>query len=109
MDKKSCVAKTIKIIGSKWTILILFELCGGTKRFGELQKNLSGISTKTLSERLKQLEKGGILSKKIYPVIPPKVEYSLTKKGESLKDIIDKMQEWGARENLSSVRQGRVL
>lgn len=103
MDKKSCVVKTLKIIGSKWTILILFELCGGTKRFGQLQKNLSGISTKTLSERLKQLERGGVVTKKIYPEIPPRVEYSLTKKGESLKDIIDKMQEWGEREERSTI------
>lgn len=99
MDDRQCVSKTLKIIGSKWTGLILFELCEGKKRFGELQKNLSGISTKTLAQRLKELEKGGIVHKKVYPVVPLKVEYSLTKKGETLKDIIEKMREWGERED----------
>jgi DNA-binding HxlR family transcriptional regulator len=94
-DEKYCVQKTIKIIGSKWTVLILRELCHGTKRFGELEKNLQGISSKTLSLRLKQLEMNGILNKKIYPTIPPKVEYSLTPKGDSLRQIIHTMHLWG--------------
>lgn len=100
MDDRQCVSKTLKIIGSKWTILILWELHDGTKRFGQLQKNLSGISTKTLSERLKTLEKGGIIRKKIFAVVPLKVEYSLTEKGKSLNDVLEKMREWGARETL---------
>jgi DNA-binding HxlR family transcriptional regulator len=94
-DEKFCVQKTLKIIGSKWTVLILRELCDGTKRFGELEKNLEGISSKTLSIRLKELEKNGILKKKIYPTIPPKAEYTLTPKGQSLKSIISSMHEWG--------------
>ena len=98
MDERQCVTKTIKIIGSKWTILILHELCEGTKRFGELERSLKGISPKTLSQRLKDLEKSGVVSKKVYPTVPLKVEYSLTEKGKSLKEIIDKMVEWGSRE-----------
>lgn len=94
-DDKSCVTKTIRIIGSKWTVLILRELCEGTKRFGELQRALIGISPKTLSLRLQELEKHGIVTKKVFQEVPLHVEYSLTKRGESLRDIIEKMREWG--------------
>lgn len=95
--------RTTKIIGSKWTILILRELCEGTKRFGQLQRSLSGISPKTLSLRLKQLEKDGIVKKKVFAEVPLHVEYSLTPKGQSLRDIIEKMREWGER-SASSAR-----
>lgn len=98
-DNHFCgVTNTLKIIGSKWTILILRDLCEGTKRFGRLQRSLQGISPKTLSLRLKQLEKNGIVKKKIFAEIPLHVEYSLTKKGQSLRSIIETMREWG--ENL---------
>ena len=96
LDPVTCgVAKTIRIIGSKWTLLILRDLFEGTKRFGELQESLVGISTKTLTARLQELEGDGLVHRKVYPVIPPKVEYSLTPKGRSLKDIIDDMRAWG--------------
>jgi len=95
-DNDSCpVAATLKIVGSKWTMLILRDLCEGTKRFGNLQRSLDGISPRTLSLRLKQLEKNGIVTKHIFPEIPPHVEYTLTPKGKSLKDIVNKMREWG--------------
>jgi DNA-binding HxlR family transcriptional regulator len=94
-DSECGVASTLKIIGSKWTILILRDLLEGKKRFGELQKSLEGVSSKTLSQRLQELEKNGILTKKIFAEIPLHVEYSLTKKGQSLSEIICKMREWG--------------
>ena len=94
-DSRSCVEHTLKVIGSKWTVLILRDLCEGTKRFGQLQKSLQGISPKTLSQRLKQLEKNGIVKRKIFTEIPLHVEYSLTPRGESLRAIITKMSEWG--------------
>lgn len=97
-NSKACgVEKTLKIIGSKWTILILHQLCAGKKRFGELQRLLPGISPKTLSERLKQLEDQGIVSKKIFAEVPLHVEYSLTTKGLSLKEVIQKMGDWGEK------------
>lgn len=96
---KTCVGNTMKIIGSKWTALILRELCQGIRRFGELQKAIGSISPKTLSLRLSQLEKEGIVAKKVYAEIPLHVEYSLTKRGESLKEVIAKMYEWGAKYN----------
>ncbi len=101
---KDCVMRTIKIIGSKWTVLILRELCENTKRFGELQRALPGISPKTLSLRLKQLEKDGIVKKKIFAEIPLHVEYSLTPKGQSLRDIIEKMREWGEKSASTVIR-----
>ncbi|MBI4080418.1 MAG: helix-turn-helix transcriptional regulator [Candidatus Levybacteria bacterium] len=94
---KTCVMRAIKIIGSKWTILILRELCENKKRFNELQRSLQGISPKTLSLRLKELEEEGIVQKKIFAEVPLHVEYSLTRKGQSLRDIIDKMREWGEK------------
>lgn len=96
MDHKKCgVEKTLKIIGSKWTMNILHNLFSGKKRFGELQKSLTGISTKTLSVRLQELEKEKIITKKIFAEIPLHVEYSLTQKGESLSDIFKQMAKWG--------------
>lgn len=89
----------MRIIGSKWTMLILRDLFEGTKRFGELQKSLTGISPKTLSLRLDELERDDIIAKTIYPQVPPKVEYSLTAKGKSLQTIIDAMRSWGETNN----------
>lgn len=95
LHDKTCVMRTLKIIGSKWTILLLHELFEGKKRFGQLQKALDGISPKTLSLRLKQLEKDQIIKKKVFAQVPLHVEYSLTRRGDSLRDIIEKIKEWG--------------
>lgn len=92
---KICISKTLKIIGSKWTILLLYELSEGIKRFGELEKALTGISPRTLSLRLKQLETTGVISKKSYHEIPLHVEYSLTPKGKSLQSIVSSIKRWG--------------
>lgn len=92
----SCgVSKTLRIIGKKWTTLILYSLLGGTKRFGQLQKVLGEISPRTLSLRLKELEDDGLVRKQVFPEVPLHVEYSLTQKGTSLSAIIDTMQQWG--------------
>ena len=97
-NHKNCgVTKTLKVIGSKWTLHILHLLFDGTKRFGEIQKVLVGISPKTLSIRLRELEHEGLLRKKVYPVVPLHVEYTLTPRGKSLEDIFKKMGEWGEK------------
>lgn len=94
------------IIGRKWALLILCEIATSTKRFGQLQKSLQGISPKTLSSRLQELEQVRIISKTVYPEVPPRVEYSLTPQGESLKTIILSLDEWG-REHLSDTEISR--
>ena len=97
-QEKLCgVTRTLKIIGSKWTMLIIYTLCSGTKRFGELERALSGIRPKTLSLRLRSLEKCGIIKKKIFAEVPLHVEYSLTPKGEALKEIFNQMDTWGEK------------
>jgi DNA-binding HxlR family transcriptional regulator len=91
------VERALEVIGGKWTTLILRDLLHGTKRFGELRANLNGISPKTLTDRLRDLEARGIVTRTIYPEIPPRVEYTLTDKGQSLGAIIEAMGAWGAR------------
>ena len=83
------------MIANKWKILILRDLITGTKRYNELTRSVKGISAKVLTENLRELEKDGIIIRKVYPVVPPKVEYSLTEKGNDLKPIIDLMRNYG--------------
>jgi DNA-binding HxlR family transcriptional regulator len=90
------VYRTLKIIGSKWTMMILHNLFDGTKRFGELQRALKPISPKTLSQRLQELERFGILKRKVFSEVPLHVEYSLTPKGDSLKLVFQAMENWGS-------------
>lgn len=89
------VSKTLKIIGSKWTMLLLHNIFDGKKRFGELQRSLPGISPKTLSQRLQELEKEGIITKKVFAEVPLHVEYSLTEKGKSLRGVFRSLENWG--------------
>lgn len=92
----SCpVEYTASILSNKWKCLILRDLIEGTKRFNELNKSIIGISAKVLTENLRELENDGIVIRKTYAVVPPKVEYSLSLKGEELKPIIDLMREYG--------------
>jgi len=95
----SPIVKMLKVMSGKWTMLILRTLCDGTKRFGELQRELGGISPKTLSVRLTQLEKEGIITKHVFAEVPLHVEYSLTKKGSHLKDIFRQLSDWGEKAN----------
>jgi|SRR3989344_9217007 len=90
------VANTIRVIGSKWSMLILHNIFEGKTRFGQLQKELSSISPKTLSLRLKELEKEKLVQRKILAEVPLHVEYSLTPKGKSLQKIFDDMASWGS-------------
>ena len=89
------VAKTLKVVGSKWTMLLLHNLFDGKKRFGELQRALPGISPKTLSQRLHELEEEKIITKKVYAEIPLHVEYTLTEKGKSLSGVFQSLEKWG--------------
>ena len=89
------VAATAEIVGAKWTALLVHDLSEGPRRFSELERSCQGISPRTLAERLRALEAEGILERQSYPETPPRVEYSLTAKGESLLPIIDAMREFG--------------
>jgi len=90
-----CLAEvTLRMISDQWKVLIIQNLMDGTKRFGELKKDLGTITQKVLTSNLKSLEKNGLLIRKVYAQIPPKVEYSLTSLGYSLKPVLDSMTKW---------------
>ena len=89
------VATTVSLVGSKWKLLIIRNLLGRPWRFNELQKSIDGISQKSLTEALRSMEADGIVIRKAYPEVPPRVEYSLTALGESMRPIIKSMEEWG--------------
>lgn len=89
------VATTVSLIGSKWKLLILRNLLGRPWRFNELQRSIEGISQKALTEALRSMESDGIVARKVYPEVPPRVEYSLTELGESMRPIIKDMEVWG--------------
>ncbi|WP_454055005.1 winged helix-turn-helix transcriptional regulator [Clostridium sp. Marseille-Q7071] len=106
-DKSCPIEYTVNLIGHKWKVLIIRNLLNnGTQRFSELSKGISGISQKMLTQQLKQLESDGIVDRKVYPEVPPRVEYSLTELGHSLKPILDSMNTWGvAHIKQSSIKQ----
>ena len=94
----ACPVETaLLMIGDKWVVLILRDLLTGTKRFGELQRSLNGVSQKVLSEKLRSLEDKGIVDRTVYPEVPPRVEYSLTDFGNTLSPVLDALADWGAR------------
>lgn len=89
------VATTVQLIGSKWKLLIIRNLMMRPWRFNELQKNLEGISQKVLTDTLRSMESDGIVVRTVYPQVPPRVEYSLSALGESMRPVLDAMQAWG--------------
>lgn len=96
------VATTVQLIGNKWKLLILRNLLARPWRFNELRKSLDGISQKVLTESLRSMESDGIIVRTVYAEVPPRVEYSLSELGETLRPILDAMQAWGQeyKENL---------
>lgn len=89
------VETTLMLIGDKWKVLILRDLMSGTKRFGELKKSVSGISQKVLTSNLRDMEENGLVLRKVFPEVPPRVEYTLSELGKSMKPILDSMAKWG--------------
>lgn len=89
------VETTLTLIGNKWKVLILRDLLSGTKRFGELKKSVGTVSQKVLTAQLRDMEADGLLTRTVYPEVPPRVEYELTELGLSLKPILDSMCVWG--------------
>ena len=89
------VEVTLMLISDRWKVLILRDLLSGTKRFGELKKSIGSISQKVLTSNLRSMEEDGLLTRKVYAEVPPRVEYTLTELGESLRPILFAMQQWG--------------
>lgn len=89
------VETTLMLTGDKWKVLILRDLMPGKKRFGELKKSIGGVSQKVLTAQLRDMEANGLVNRKVYPEVLPRVEYSLTELGKSLKPILDAMWTWG--------------
>lgn len=98
------VETTLTLIGDKWKVLILRDLLPGTKRFGELKKSIGNVSQKVLTAQLRTMEDSGLINRTVYAEVPPKVEYSLTDLGRSLKPILGALQNWGEnyKESLGS-------
>ena len=89
------VELTLLLISNKWKILIIRDLLEGTKRFSELKKSINNISQKVLTSNLREMEENDLLTRKVYPEVPPRVEYTLTDIGYSLKPLLDDMDKWG--------------
>lgn len=95
-DLPACpVETTLTLISDRWKVLIIRDLLEGTKRFGELKKSVGTISQKVLTANLRSMEEDGLLTRKVFPEVPPRVEYTLTETGYSLKPILDSMMTWG--------------
>ena len=91
----------MNLIGTKWKPLILFHLIEGALRSGILQKKIPGISNKMFTQTVRELEKDGLISRKVYPVVPPKVEYRLSNRGKSLENILRSLDKWGSNDRLN--------
>ncbi len=91
------VERTVDIVGGRWTTLIVNELLSGTKRYGQLRAALTGVSPKTLTDKLRELEDHGVVTRTVHASVPPKVEYTLTEKGQALEAVIGAMRVWGQR------------
>lgn len=97
-DISGCpVALTVGLIGSKWKLLVLRDLTLGTRRFGQLRKSISAVSQKMLTQTLREMEQDGLLTRKVYAQVPPKVEYSLSEQGAALAPVIAAMAAWGEK------------
>lgn len=103
------VATTVQLIGSKWKLLILRNLLARPWRFNELRKSLEGISQKVLTDSLRSMEEDGLVTRTAYPEVPPRVEYSLSPLGESMRPIIQAMEQWGAQYKASKAREQQGL
>ena len=89
------VETTLTLISSKWKVLILRDLLGGARRFGELRRSVGGVSQKVLTAQLREMEEDGLVDRKVYPEVPPRVEYSLTELGRSLEPVLSALWNWG--------------
>jgi DNA-binding HxlR family transcriptional regulator len=94
-DESCPVARAVRVLDGKWTMLVIRDLLTGTRRFSELRASLAGISPKTLTDRLRDLERHGLVKRAMYAEIPPRVEYTLTQRGRALEPVISALAAWG--------------
>ena len=108
--KLTCpIQRTIAFVGDKWKIIVLHTLTTGTKRFGELQRAMEGITPKVLTRQLRDLERDGLVARRVHPQVPPRVDYSLTPLGESLMPVLKQLHDWAvAHADEIAMAQGRA-
>src|SRR5689334_2931920 len=110
METKSCtITTTLEVLGGKWKIVVLWHLIDDTRRFNELKHLIDGITHKMLAQQLRELEADGLIMRKVYPQIPPRVEYSLTDYGRTLIPVLKVMSDWGNSHQLGLTRQTIVI
>jgi DNA-binding HxlR family transcriptional regulator len=110
MNYADCpVAVALEVIGGKWKPLILYQLRDGPMRFGELRRVVPQATQKMLTQQLRELERDGIINRKVYAVVPPKVNYSLTSYGQSLKPLLGLMCDWGTRHRARGAKRGHRI
>lgn len=102
------VETTLMLISDRWKVLIIRDLLDGTKRFGELKKSVGNVSQKVLTANLRSMEESGLLTRKVYPEVPPRVEYTLTATGYSLQPVLDAMKAWGTEYKHKKIEAGNV-
>ena len=108
LDSQPHLRQTLDLIADKWVVATMYVLSGGTKRYGELQREIGDISQRMLTKTLRDLERNGFVERKVYPVVPPKVEYSITPLGETLNEILSNLCDW-SREHYERVEKARDI
>ncbi|RUT05608.1 hypothetical protein DSM106972_036150 [Dulcicalothrix desertica PCC 7102] len=106
LDNHPFLRQTLELVADKWVVAVLYVLSNGTKRYGELQREIGDISQRMLTKSLRDLERNGLVNRKVYPVVPPVVEYSLTPLGESLNGVLKSLCDW-SNQNFDAVEAAR--
>lgn len=107
LDGHPYLRQTLDLIADKWVVAVLYVLSQGTQRYGELQRSVGGISQRMLTRTLRDLERNGLIRRKVYPVVPPMVEYSLTPLGDTLNGVLKSLCDWST-ENFGAVEAARI-
>jgi DNA-binding HxlR family transcriptional regulator len=107
LDAHPHLRQTLELVADKWVVAVLYVLSGGTQRYGELQREIGDISQRMLTRTLRDLERNGLVQRKVYPVVPPMVEYSLTPLGETMNGVLKSVCEWSAQ-NFDAVETARI-
>jgi DNA-binding HxlR family transcriptional regulator len=107
LDANPHLRQTLELVADKWVVAVLYILSGGTKRYGELQREIGEISQRMLTRTLRDLERNGLVQRKVYPVVPPMVEYSLTPLGDTMNGVLKSVCDWSTQ-NFDAVEAARI-